>query len=63
MRGKRIQKKPTSGLKLLGATAVLLAAGTLLLASGPQGAAVNSPLEQDAPASLTEELPSAPAEE
>ena len=63
MRGKRIQKKPTSGLKLLGAAAVLLAAGTLLLASGPQGAAVNSPLEQDAPASLTEERPSAPVEE
>ena len=53
MAGKRVQKRAHSGGKLLGAVLALSAAAVLLLAGLPRGAAVNSPLEQREPVSLT----------
>ena len=56
MAGKRVQKKKRRrGPKLLGTTVILAAVSVLLLAGGPQGAAVNSPLEEPAPLSAEQE--------
>lgn len=64
MAGKRVKKRRRSGPKLLGAAVALAAAGVLLLAGEPQGAAVNSPLEEPAPKELAREaVAQLPAEE
>lgn len=60
MAGKRVRRKRK--MRIPGAILALSAAGILLCVSGPQGAAVNSPLEEPAPSVLAGQKESAGSE-